>query len=182
MKYLIQWVGLFYNCSLKIWESIGIQIPKMGAHLGVWGFIPSHSPTLLGAWNVTPRLHSWPTLSQALVLVANPRLGLWQGDYWFIFFIIGESNMTTLFFRQNCLTNLGDLFLCWRVKGQNYYLFLGLLMKIWLLDGFGVLSLACDLLPSPYFVLGNVNGNFVYLGSSKDLFNVHILIRCFTLI
>ncbi len=30
----------------------------MGAHLGVWGFIPSHSPTLSGAWNVTPRLHS----------------------------------------------------------------------------------------------------------------------------
>jgi hypothetical protein len=182
MKSSIQWVWLLYNCSLKIWESIGIPIPKVGAHLGVWGFIPSHSPTLPRAWNVTPGLHSWLALSQALVLVANPRLGLRQGDYWFIFFIVGESNMTTLLFRQNCLTNLGDLFLCWCVKGQNYYHPLGLLMKIWLLDGFGVLSLACDLLPSPYFVLGNVNGNFVYLGSFEDLFSVHILIRCFTLV
>jgi hypothetical protein len=34
-----------YNCSLKMWEFIGTPIPKVGAHLGVWGFIPSHSPT-----------------------------------------------------------------------------------------------------------------------------------------
>jgi hypothetical protein len=34
------------NCSLKIWESIGTPTPKVGAHLGVWGFILSHSPTL----------------------------------------------------------------------------------------------------------------------------------------
>ncbi len=46
------------NLSLKIWESIGILIPKVGAHLGVWKFIPSHSPTLLGAWNVIFELHS----------------------------------------------------------------------------------------------------------------------------
>ncbi len=36
------------NRSLKIWESIRTPTPKMGAHLGVWGFIPSHSLTLLG--------------------------------------------------------------------------------------------------------------------------------------
>jgi hypothetical protein len=29
------------NCPLKIWESIGIPNPKVGIHLGVWGFIPS---------------------------------------------------------------------------------------------------------------------------------------------
>jgi hypothetical protein len=36
-----------WNRSLKIWESIETSIPKMRAHLGVWGFIPltlSHSP------------------------------------------------------------------------------------------------------------------------------------------
>jgi hypothetical protein len=35
------------NCSLKIRESIEILTPKVGAHLGVWGFIPPHSPTLI---------------------------------------------------------------------------------------------------------------------------------------
>jgi hypothetical protein len=38
-----------YNYSLKIWESIMTPTPKVGAHLGVWGFIPSHFPTLSGA-------------------------------------------------------------------------------------------------------------------------------------
>jgi hypothetical protein len=33
------------NYSLKIQESIGSQTPKVGVHLVVWGFIPSHSPT-----------------------------------------------------------------------------------------------------------------------------------------
>ncbi len=33
------------NCSMKIWESTRTPIPKMGAHLGVWEFILSHSPT-----------------------------------------------------------------------------------------------------------------------------------------
>jgi hypothetical protein len=41
------------NCPLKIQESIGTPTPKMKVHLGVWGFIPSHSFALLGAWNVT---------------------------------------------------------------------------------------------------------------------------------
>jgi hypothetical protein len=35
------------NIFLKIWESIGIPTPKVGAHLGVWRFIPfTHSHTL----------------------------------------------------------------------------------------------------------------------------------------
>jgi hypothetical protein len=33
------------NRSLKIWESIGSPTPKVGIHLGVWGFIPSFSHT-----------------------------------------------------------------------------------------------------------------------------------------
>jgi len=44
------------NHSMKIRESIGTPTPKMGIHLGVWGFIPSHSFALSGAWNVTPGL------------------------------------------------------------------------------------------------------------------------------
>jgi len=43
-----------WNRSLKIWKSIGIPTPKVGAPLGVWGFIPSHSLTLPRAWDVTP--------------------------------------------------------------------------------------------------------------------------------
>ncbi len=31
-----------WNCSLKNWESIKTLIPKVGAHLRVCGFIPSH--------------------------------------------------------------------------------------------------------------------------------------------
>jgi hypothetical protein len=64
-----------YNCPLQIWESIGTPIPKVGAHFGVWGFIPSHSLAFRGAWNVIPGLHSWPTPLQAFALVVSSRLG-----------------------------------------------------------------------------------------------------------
>jgi hypothetical protein len=37
-----------YNCTLKIQESIETPTPKVRAHLGVCGLIPSHSLTLLG--------------------------------------------------------------------------------------------------------------------------------------
>jgi len=67
-----------YSCYLKIRKSIKTPTPKVGVHLGVWGFILSHSPTLLKAWNVIPGLHFWPTPSQALALVASPKLRLWQ--------------------------------------------------------------------------------------------------------
>jgi hypothetical protein len=35
-----------YNCFLKIQKSIGTPTPKMGVHLRVWRFIPSHFLTL----------------------------------------------------------------------------------------------------------------------------------------
>jgi len=54
------------NCLLKIWESIGSPTPKMGVHLGVWRFIPSHSFALLGAWNVTPGLSLDPHFCKPL--------------------------------------------------------------------------------------------------------------------
>jgi hypothetical protein len=65
-----------YNYLLKIWESIETPTLKMGAHLGVCGFIPSHSPTLPRAWNVTLEFHFWPAPLQTLALVVNPKLGL----------------------------------------------------------------------------------------------------------
>ncbi len=64
------------NISLKVWKSIETPIPKMGAHLGVWRFIPSHCPTLPKACDVTPMLPSWLTPLQALALVTSPKLGL----------------------------------------------------------------------------------------------------------
>jgi hypothetical protein len=67
-----------YNCYLKIQKSIKTPTPKVGVHLGMWGLILSHSPTLLGAWNVIPGLHFWPAPLQALALVASPKLKLWQ--------------------------------------------------------------------------------------------------------
>jgi hypothetical protein len=68
--------------SLKIRESTGIPIPKMGVHLGVWRFIPSQSLTLSEAWNVTFRLPFWPAPSQALALVTSPKLRSWHKKYW----------------------------------------------------------------------------------------------------
>jgi hypothetical protein len=35
------------NHFLKIWDLIGIPIPKVGVHLGVCGLIPSHFLALL---------------------------------------------------------------------------------------------------------------------------------------
>jgi len=66
------------NCPLKIWKFTRTLIPKVGAHLGVFGFIPLHSPTFPRAQNVTYKLHFWPTPLQALALVVNLRLWLWH--------------------------------------------------------------------------------------------------------
>jgi len=66
-----------YNCFLKIQESIGILTPNVGAHLGVWGFIPLHFLTLPRAWNVTLGLYFWLAPLQALALVVGPMLELW---------------------------------------------------------------------------------------------------------
>jgi hypothetical protein len=55
------------NCLRKIQKSIGTPIPKVGVHLGVWGFIPSHSLTLSRTWNVTLRLSLSPHLCKPLL-------------------------------------------------------------------------------------------------------------------
>jgi hypothetical protein len=67
-----------WNYLLKIWKCIQTPTPKVGAHLGVWGFILSHFPTFPRTWNVTPELHFWPAPLQALALVVSPRLRLQQ--------------------------------------------------------------------------------------------------------
>jgi hypothetical protein len=64
------------NRFLKIWKSTRTPTPKVGTHLGMCGFIPSHFPTLPGAWNVTTRLRSWLSPLQALALIVNLKLGL----------------------------------------------------------------------------------------------------------
>jgi len=57
------------NYLLKIQESIEIPNPKVRAHFGVCGFIPSHM-------NVTFEFHFWCAPLQALALVMSPRLKL----------------------------------------------------------------------------------------------------------
>jgi hypothetical protein len=64
------------NYSLNIQKSTETPTPKVGTHLGMWRFSPSHSLALPGAWNVTPGLHTWPAPSQAFILVTSLRLGL----------------------------------------------------------------------------------------------------------
>jgi len=71
--------------SLKIWKSTGTLTPKVGMHLGVCGFIPSHFLPLSGEWNVTHGLHFQLPPLQALTLVANSRLRSRQKKF-FIFF------------------------------------------------------------------------------------------------
>jgi hypothetical protein len=57
-----------WNHSLNIENILGIPTPKVGVHLGVCGFIPSHF--------FTPGLHSQSTLFHALALVTSPKLRL----------------------------------------------------------------------------------------------------------
>jgi hypothetical protein len=64
------------NRSLKFWEFIGTPSPKVRVALGVWGFIPSHFPTLLGVPDVTLGLPFGPHPCNPFALVASPKLGL----------------------------------------------------------------------------------------------------------
>ncbi len=91
---------------LKIWESIGTPTPKMGVHLGVWRFTPSHFFTLPRAWDVTPGLPFWLATLQALALVVNPRLGLQQGFCAIAnsFFHVSNPNTQCLVIRWNHLS------------------------------------------------------------------------------
>jgi hypothetical protein len=65
-----------WNRSLKFWESTKTPSPKVGVALGVWGFTPSHFPTLLGACDVTPGRPLGSPPCNPFALVASPRLRL----------------------------------------------------------------------------------------------------------
>jgi hypothetical protein len=64
------------NRSLKFWESTGTPSPKAGVALGVWGFTPSHFPTLPRVPDVTLGLPFGPHPCNPFALVASPKLGL----------------------------------------------------------------------------------------------------------
>jgi hypothetical protein len=66
------------NRPLKFWKSTGTPSSKVGIALGVWGFIPSHFPTLPGVCDVTPGLPLGPQPYNLFASVVNPRLGLRQ--------------------------------------------------------------------------------------------------------
>jgi len=65
-----------WNRSLKCQKSTGTPSPKVGVALVVWGFIPSHFHTFLGACDVTLGLPLGPHPCNPFALVANPKLGL----------------------------------------------------------------------------------------------------------
>jgi hypothetical protein len=67
-----------WNRSLKLWESTGTPSPKVGVALGVWGFTPSHFPTLSGVCDVILGLSFGPHPCNPFALVASPKLGLRQ--------------------------------------------------------------------------------------------------------
>jgi hypothetical protein len=59
------------NCFIKFQNSTRIPSPKVGIALGVWGFTPSHLPTLLGVCDV--KASSWPSTFQPLCLGHKPK-------------------------------------------------------------------------------------------------------------
>ncbi len=81
-----QWYKYFFNplnfdlsnYFLKNKKSIEIPTPKVRAHLGVCGFIPSHYPTLLRVWMWLPSCILSLHLSMPLALLVSLRLGSWQ--------------------------------------------------------------------------------------------------------
>jgi hypothetical protein len=88
-----------WNRSLQIRESIETPTPKLGAHLGVWRFIPSRSLTLPGAWNVILGLHYWAAPLQALASVASPKLELQHKRFSIslqIYLILFGHNLTSM--------------------------------------------------------------------------------------
>ncbi len=60
-----------WNLFLKIQESIQTPTPKVGAHLGMCGFIPSHFFTLPGVWMWLPGCTFGPHLSKPGAKVAT---------------------------------------------------------------------------------------------------------------
>jgi len=88
--------------SLKFWESTGIPSPKVGVALGVWGFTPSHFPTLPGVCDVIPALSLGPHSCNPFALVASTKLGLrqdWCVNYMSDFFNCIFLKLTHAFYK-----------------------------------------------------------------------------------
>jgi hypothetical protein len=66
------------NHSLNIRESTRTPTPNMGVHLGMWGFILSHSFAFPGHENTILRLGLGSHPCKPFALVVNPRLGSWH--------------------------------------------------------------------------------------------------------
>jgi hypothetical protein len=64
------------NRSLKFQESTGTPSSKVRVALRVWGFTPSHFPTLRRVCDVTLGLPIGPHLCNPFALVVSPKLGL----------------------------------------------------------------------------------------------------------
>jgi hypothetical protein len=64
----------FYNCFLKIRDSIGIPTPIVGVHLGVCGLIPSHAFAFYDNVNVTLVLQFQFAPFHAFALAMSPKL------------------------------------------------------------------------------------------------------------
>jgi hypothetical protein len=67
-----------WNCFIKIQDFVGILTPKVGVHLGMCGFIPSHSFTFQEC-----KFNSWVALLVCTFpcpcLVISLNLGSWHG-------------------------------------------------------------------------------------------------------
>jgi hypothetical protein len=69
-----------WNTSLKIWDSMGIPIPKVGIHLGMCGFIPSHSWECKCDFWIALSAHTFPCL--CLGHEPKVRVVTLYVDYW----------------------------------------------------------------------------------------------------
>jgi hypothetical protein len=82
------------NRSLKFWESTRTPSPKAGVALGVWGFTPSHFPTLPGVPDVTPRLPFGPHPCNPFCLGHKPKVR------------VATHNILTLLSHLSCYTKI----------------------------------------------------------------------------
>jgi hypothetical protein len=105
------------NRPLKIRESTGIPSPKVEIALGVWGFIPSHFPTLPRACGVTPRLPLGSQPCKPLCLSREPKARVATNFILVAFFL--ELEVT--FCKRYCtIQNDEQVYMALRIIKQGY--------------------------------------------------------------
>ncbi len=95
-----------WNRHLKFWESTGTPSPKVGVALGVWGFTPSHFPTLPGVCDVTPWFSLGPHPCNPFCLGHEPKVRVVTPE------IFEIETLATL----GPITSCVDLWLRWGLK------------------------------------------------------------------